>query len=89
MSSHTVTMHIPERSARADQAVDELAAALPEAEVTEPDENGIFDIVVEADDQEVALEQIWDAVAATGADDHVVFAEHADIPEHWRERTAR
>lgn len=89
MSSHAVAMYLPERTARADQAVDELAAALPEAEVTEPDETGFFEITVEADEQEVALERIWDAIAATGADDHVVFAEHADIPEHWRERTAR
>jgi hypothetical protein len=57
--------------------------------VTDPDETGIFEITVEAEDQEAALEAIWDAVAATGADEHVVFAEHAEIPEHWRERTAR
>jgi hypothetical protein len=30
---------------------------------------------------------VWDAVAASGTDDHVVFLEHPDLPEHWRERS--
>jgi hypothetical protein len=31
---------------------------------------------------------VWDAVAASGTDDHIVFVEHADLPEHWRHRSA-
>jgi hypothetical protein len=68
------------------QAREQLAAALPGAEVGEPDETGVFEIAVEADDEEQALEQIWDAVAASGTDDHIVFLEHPELPEHWRER---
>jgi hypothetical protein len=68
------------------QARDQLAAALPDAKVGEPDETGVFEIEVETDDEEQALQQIWDAIAASGTDDHIVFLEHPELPEHWRER---
>ncbi len=71
------------------QARDELAAVLPGAEVTAPDEVGEFEVRLDAEDHEGALQQVWDAVAASGADDHIVFVEHADVPEHWRHRSAR
>jgi hypothetical protein len=32
---------------------------------------------------------VWDAVAASGTDDHVVFLEHPELPEHWRSRSGR
>jgi hypothetical protein len=49
---------------RDQQAREELAAALPaDAEVTEPDELGVFDVHVAADDLEQALNVVWDAVA--------------------------
>jgi hypothetical protein len=67
----------------------ELAAALPKADVGEPDEVGAFEVVLEADDQEDALQQVWDAVAASGTDDHLVFLEHPEMPEHWRARSGR
>ncbi len=66
-----------------------LAAVLPDAEVGEPDELGVFEIVLEADDGEDALGRVWDAVAASGTDDHIVFLEHPDLPEHWRHRAGR
>ena len=66
------------------EARKELAAALPDAEVTEPDEVGVFEIHLEAGDKEQALQRVWDAVAASGTDDHIVFFEHPDLPEHWR-----
>jgi hypothetical protein len=71
------------------QAREELAAALPGAEVGEPDDLGVFEITVEADDLEAALQQVWDAVAASGTDDHIVFLEHSELPEHWRPRSGR
>jgi hypothetical protein len=67
----------------------ELAEVLGNAEVTEPDELGIFEIRLEAEDREDALSRVWDAVAAAGADDHIVFLEHPDLPEHWRPRSGR
>jgi nitrate reductase NapAB chaperone NapD len=69
------------------EAREQLAAALPGAEVSEPDEVGVFVIGLEADDQEQALQRVWDAVAASGTDDHIVFLEHPELPEHWRHRS--
>ena len=34
-------------------------------------------------------ERVWDAVAASGTDDHVVFLEHPELPEHWRRFSGR
>jgi hypothetical protein len=67
----------------------QLAAALPEAEIAEPDDVGVFEIALDADDQEQALQRVWDAVAASGSDDHIVFLEHPELPEHWRHRSRR
>ena len=72
--------------ARADRALAELDVALPEARLEPPDELGVFEIVLDAQDQEGALQRVWNAVAAAGADEHVVFMEHPDLPEHWRAR---
>jgi hypothetical protein len=70
-------------------ALRELAAALPDAEVGEPDEVGVFDITLHAEDLEDALRRVWDAVAASGTDDYVVFLEHPELPGHWRPRSGR
>jgi hypothetical protein len=64
-----------------------LAEALPDAKVGPPDELGVFEIELDADDQEHALQRVWDAVAASGTDDHIVFLEHPELPEHWRARS--
>jgi hypothetical protein len=71
------------------EAREQLAAALPDAEITEPDDVGVFEIVLDADDQEHALQRAWDALAAAGGDDHIVFLEHPELPEHWRHRSGR
>jgi hypothetical protein len=72
------------------EAREQLTAALPEdAEVGEPDDVGIFDVVIQGDDREEALEIAWDAVAASGTDDHILFLEHPDLPEHWRSRSGQ
>ena len=73
---------------RDEEAREQLADALPdEAEVGESDEIGVFEVAVDAEDLEEALQTLWDAVAASGADDHIVFLEHPDLPEHWRHRS--
>lgn len=75
---------------RDEEAHAQLREALPPgAEVTEPDELGVFEVRVDADDTEQALNVVWDAVAASGADDHIVFLEHSELPEHWRSRSGR
>jgi hypothetical protein len=74
---------------RDQEAREELAADLPGAEVGPADELGVFEIALEADDLELALQRVWDAVAASGTDDHIVFLEHPELPEHWRARSGR
>ena len=65
-----------------------LADALPEgAEVSEPDEIGVFEVELDADDREDSLMQVWNAVAASGTDDHIVFLEHPDLPDHWHSKS--
>jgi hypothetical protein len=72
------------------QAREQIAAALGEdADVGEPDELGVFEVALDAPDREAALQRMWDAVAAAGADDHVVFLEHPELPEHWRHVSGR
>jgi hypothetical protein len=67
----------------------QLADALPDAEVGEPDDLGVFEITLEADDLDSGLQDVWDAVAASGTDDHILFLEHPELPEHWRPRSGR
>ena len=74
---------------RDQEAREQLAAALPDAEVGAPNDVGLFDVTVEAGNLEDALLRVWDAVAASGTDDHIVFLEHPELPEHWRPRSGR
>jgi hypothetical protein len=70
-----------------EQARTRLAEALPGATVGEAEhDTGAFQIEVEADDLDQALTKVWDAIAASGTDDHIVFLEHPELPEHWRSR---
>ena len=80
MARETVTMLMLHGGTAHDrEAREHLAAALPEgAEAGEPDDVGVF---------EIALHAVWNAVAASGTDDHIVFLEHPDLPEHWRARS--
>ena len=87
---HAVAMLVLHGGTHRDQqAREELAAALPDAEVTPTDDDGVFEVRLDAEDQEDALTRVWDAVAASGVDDHVVFLEHPELPEHWRHLSAR
>jgi hypothetical protein len=88
MAEHTVALYMIDRGERADAARADLAQALG-AGVPEPDGTGVFEVAVEAGDQEAALTRVWDAIAAAGADDHVAIFEHPDLPEHWRARASR
>jgi hypothetical protein len=82
---HVVSMFMLHFGTPRDQeAREQLAAALPGGEVGPPDGIGVFDVTLDADDREDALRRVWDAVAASGTDDHIVFLEHPDLPEHWR-----
>ena len=74
---------------RDEEAREQLGGALPDdASVDDADDVGVFAVTVEADDFDDALTIVWDAVAASGTDDHLLFLEHPDLPEHWRSRSA-
>lgn len=74
---------------RDQEAREQLAAALPDARVGVPDGLGVFEILLDAEDQEEALTRVRDAVAASGTDDHVAFLEHPNLPDHWRAQGRR
>jgi hypothetical protein len=74
---------------RDEEAREQLAAALPGATVGRPDEFGVFDVTLQADGWEGALTQVWDAVAASGTDDHLMFLEHPELPERYRPMSGR
>jgi hypothetical protein len=74
---------------RDDEAREQLAALLRGADVGTPDESGVFEIAIDARDQEEALQRIWDAVAESGTDDHILLLEHPELPEHWRNVSGR
>jgi hypothetical protein len=90
MPEHVVSMLMRHLGTPRDQeAREEFAAALPDASVGTPDEVGVFEVTLDAKDREDALTRVWDAVAASGTDDHMVFLEHPDLPEHWRALSRR
>jgi hypothetical protein len=75
-------------SRKDERAREALADVLPDGSgVSPPDDLGVFDVRVDASDLEGALHTVWNGVAASGCDDHVVFLEHPDLPEHWRARS--
>jgi hypothetical protein len=82
---HAVGLQLLHGGERCRRAVQDLIEAIPGADADEPDaETGIFEVRLEARSQEEALHTVWNAIAQTGCDDHVVFVEHPEIPEHWR-----
>ena len=85
---YSIAMVCLDRGAHCDEARSRFVAALDGATATEPDETGAFEVSIECASQEDALNRVWDAVAASGADDHLAFLEHPSLPEHWRHRAA-
>ena len=85
MHTHAIGMQLLDRGLHAREAMERLRDIL-DCHCDDPDGSGIFAVHVESDSFENALNHAWDAMAAAGADDHVVFIEHPDIPEHWRAR---
>ena len=81
-----IGMVLLDRGIAARQARKQLAEALPGAEVSDPDDVGVFEVTLDAESQEDALQRVWDGLAAAGADDHIAFLEHPALLEHWRHR---
>jgi hypothetical protein len=90
MAQYAVSMLMLHFGTPRDQAArQQLAAALPGASVSAPDDVGVFEVTLDSEDREAALRRVWDAVAASGTDDHIVFLEHPDLPERWRALSRR
>lgn len=83
---YSIGMVCLDRGAKCGEALSRLGAALDGSSVSEPDEIGSFEVSIECESQEAALNRVWDAVAASGADDHIAFMEHPSLPEHWRHK---
>jgi hypothetical protein len=87
-NTEVVLMRLETRGEPGRRALEELRAQLPNARIDDPDEQRVFEIEVEADSLNEALLAIWHAVGAAGVDDHIVFMEHPQVPEHWRDAPA-
>jgi hypothetical protein len=67
----------PEPGHPPDHALRDLGEALGEgATMGEPDDDGVVEVSVWADDLDEAVKRVIDAIAAAGADDHFEIAEH-------------
>jgi hypothetical protein len=55
---HAIGMLLLDRGPRADEARERLVAAMPGAGVTEPDAVGVFEVALEAESQEDALQRV-------------------------------
>lgn len=84
-----VAMYVLERGVALERALAALDDALDGGRVAPADPDGIVEVTVAAASFDDALTRVWDAVAAAGVDDQLAFAEHPDLPEHWRARAVR
>ncbi|HST43117.1 MAG TPA: hypothetical protein VLK58_26565 [Conexibacter sp.] len=85
-SAQRVALYVINPREAVSEALERVADALPGASVGRPDDVGIVEIALEAPSFDDALTQVWNAIAAAGADDALAFAEHPDLPGHWREK---
>jgi hypothetical protein len=89
VSTQVVRLAIDRPGPAADSALARLVDQLDDSRVEQPDpETGVFDVSLEAESRDQALIRVWNALAAAGADDEILFIEHSDVPEHWRTRPA-
>jgi hypothetical protein len=73
----TIGLHLLHGTTPRDrEAWEQLAATMPDARLTEPDEAGVFEATFDSRDEESALLHVANAIAAAGADDHIGLAEH-------------
>ena len=74
---HRILMERTDHGPGAAAAIDRMKQQLSGAAFTQIDEaTGVFEIAVEAADRTSALERVVNAMAAAGADDHLLLAEH-------------
>jgi|GEM_PF-4213405 len=59
------------------------------ATVTDPDESGVFQIELEADDLESAITHAWNSVGGSGTGDHVFLLQTDDLPQSWHVKSRK
>jgi hypothetical protein len=74
---HSIALELLQQGPHPREHVAAMRESLPDATFGEVDpETGFFEVTLEADSYDDALLKVIDAIAAAGADDHVVVAEH-------------
>jgi hypothetical protein len=62
---------------REQEAREQLAEVLDDAELSPiEDDTGVFEVELEADSQDDAIQRVIDAIAEAAVDDHIRLAEH-------------
>jgi hypothetical protein len=72
-TKHQITLETLDPDQHTGEATRAELARTLEAEVGAPDEGGLFDLRVEADSREEALQRVVDALAALGVEQHFTF----------------
>ena len=85
---HAIGLQLVDRTPAARACREHIIECLNGATATQPDGDGTWEVRVDAPSAEDALKLVWNAVAAAGADDHVVILEHPDVFHHWEHRPA-
>jgi hypothetical protein len=82
MTVHQITLEILDPDQHTgEETLAELARSLG-AEVGAPDEGGMFDVRVEADSRESALQRVADTIAEMGLDQHFTFPSNTGTDYH-------
>ena len=59
-----------------EHALENLREAMSDAEIAGPDDAGVIEVRVDAEDEDAAVQRVIDGIAGAGADDHFEIAEH-------------
>ena len=73
MTIHQITLEILEPDEHTGEGTRAELARMLHADVGAPDEGGLFDLRVEADSRDEALQRVADVIAALGVDQHFTF----------------
>ena len=73
MSTHQITLEILDPDQHTGEGTRAELARTLRADVGAPDEGGLFDVRVEAESRELAIERVADALAALGVEQHFTF----------------
>jgi hypothetical protein len=77
MSEQTVKLAVRQDAVDPyEHALEGLRAALGDAQLAGPDDEGVIEVRLDADDEDSAIQRVIDGIAAAGADDHFEIAEH-------------